>query len=418
MIYKYEHPELFSDWDKPDFEHLDRPVILWGAGRIGGVVAHCMKKRNVDYVAFCDIAADRWGTKFCGHKVISPEELKCCYSDAVVIITSVCYVDIWDTLQKMGIQTVYDCSSLLMEIDFSDFEFWTTREYAIRNVEQCLAGLWEQKKRAGSIDQIDLYITTKCSLRCRDCAVLIPYIQSPKNYDMTEILDDLTKVLDGLGHVRIVNFYGGEPMLHPHLVQMIRALRLESRFDRLSIITNGTIVPSEDLLQAMREEPRFMVRISDYGAISGKVQTIAELLKQYGIPYEITNYAYWDRGTKVERRNDTLEQLIKKFKSCTACSILHVHDRKGYLCCVASSGCSMGIFPVSPSNYIDLTDTEALPERLNHFITRPGRDEYLDACKYCSGIHCIQFEEKVPVAVQATGLMKFPPLAEQIDGRK
>lgn len=417
MIYKYAHPEHFSDWEKPDFDHLDRPVILWGAGRIGGVVAHSMKKRNLEFAAFCDTAKDKWGTQFCGHKVISPEELKRFYSDAVVIITAVFYMDIWESLQEMGMQDVYDCSSLLMEIDFSDFDFWTTEEYAIRNVEQCLGGLWSRKTGNGSIDHIMLNITTKCSLRCRECSALIPYVQFPKHYDVDELLGDLAKVLDCLGHVRAVNFYGGEPMLHPQLAQMIRALKFEARFDHLSIITNGTIVPNEDLLQAMGEEPRFMVRISDYGTISGKVQTLVELFEQHRIPYEVTNYAYWEKGTKIEWCNETQAQLTKKFKHCLGCSILYVHNRKGYLCNVASAGCNIGVFPASTSNYIDLADAEALPDRLKDFITRPNRGEYFDACKYCSGTHGIHSEEKVPVAVQAEGLLTFPPLEEQTERR-
>ncbi len=410
MVYRYPHPEYFQNWDKPDFKNLNKPVVLWGAGKVGGVAAHCMKKRGVEYAAFCDVAADKWGTQFCGHEVISPDELKKRYPNAAVIITSVCYIDIYDTLRELGFKDVYDCVFLFMEIDFSDFDFWTSKEYAIRNIEQCLAGTLEQKTRSGVIDQVYLYITTKCSLRCRDCSVLIPYMETHENYDTNEILTDINNVLDGLGHVRIIDFYGGEPLLHPDLARMIRALRHENRIDRISIITNGTIVPDRDVLQAMHEEPRFMFRISDYGKISEKVDIIIELLEQYEIQYEITNYAYWDRGTRIESRKDTEEQLIKKFKCCTASNVLHVNNKKGYLCCAGSGGCNIGLFPESKSNYIDLRDTENLSERLKYFITRPSRGEYLDACKYCSGMHCIQFEEKVPVAVQVKELLKFPKL--------
>lgn len=410
MIYRYAHPEDFKDWEKPDIENIKKPLILWGAGKIGGVAAHCLKKRGVHYEAFCDIARDKQGTRFCGHEVISPEELKSRYPDAVVIITSVFYTDTMKMLRALGYQEAYDCSSLFMEIDFSDYDFWTSREYAIRNVEQCLAGTLEQRTSNGVIDQIYLNITTKCSLRCRECCAFIPYVSNPCHYPAEDIMADFNKVLDGLHHVRVVNFYGGEPLLHPELAGMIRSLKQEKRIDRISIISNGTILPDENVLRAMEEENRFLVRLSNYGSLSHKLPKITEVLDRRRIRYEITNYSYWDRQSVINATGETEEELVAKFRLCTSCNELMLLNRKGYLCITSSAGCNTKGFPPSSNNYIDLLDDDHFQEKLKHFVTRPGRGEYLDACKYCSGMHCVQFEQKVPVAEQTKELLTFPKL--------
>ena len=211
MIYRYAHPEYFRDWDKPELKGLNKPLVLWGAGKVGGVAAHCLKTRGVEYAAFCDIAQDKWGTQFCGHEVISPDELQKRYPDAVVIITSVFYTSTYEMLKARGYRDIYDCVFLLMEIDFSGYDFWMSQEYAIRNIEQCIAAVRSQRTKSGIIDQLFLNITTRCSLRCRDCSLFIPYVTNPCNYPSQEIMTDLNKVLDALGQVRIVNFYGGEP---------------------------------------------------------------------------------------------------------------------------------------------------------------------------------------------------------------
>ncbi|MDE7244674.1 MAG: radical SAM protein [Oscillospiraceae bacterium] len=410
MIYKYTHPEYFRDWDKPDFANLEKPLVLWGAGKIGGVADHCLKKRGINYAAFCDIAKDKWGTIFCEHEIISPDELQKRYPDAAVIITSVFYSSTYEMLQLRGYREIYDCTSLFMEIDFSDYTFWASKEYSIRNVEQCLAAILEQKTMSGRIDQIFLNITTKCSLRCRDCSLFIPYVSSPCNYCADDILSDLNKVIDSLQYVRIVNFYGGEPLLHPDLAQMIRSLKKEQRIDRISIISNGTIIPNKEVLLAMADEERFMVRLSDYKEHSPKIPEITACLEQYGIKYEIANYTYWDKQSKIGFTGHTKEELTAKFRLCTSCNVLFLINRKGYLCSTGSAVCNMGGFPYSPSNFIDLLDTENFSEKLINFITRPRNGEYMDACKYCSGNHCVQFEEKVPVAVQTKELLKFPSL--------
>lgn len=410
MAYHYPHPEWFRDWDKPDFKRIKGPLILWGAGKIGGVAAHCLKKQGVEYAAFCDIASDKWGTRFCGHPVISPQELSEQYPDAAVLITSIFYGSIHDMLCERGFREIYDCASLFMEIDFSGYDFWMEEPYAIRNVEQCLAALLEEKTKSGRTDQIFLNITTRCSLRCQECSTFIPYVSAPMDFPAEEIMEDLNTVLASMGYTRIVNFYGGEPLLHPDLAKMIRSLREDHRMDRISVITNGTIVPKEDVLTAMAEEERFMVRISDYGKISKNLAPLKDALQQYGISYEITNYAYWDKHSEIGYTHESEGDLIKKFQLCTSCNLLYLLNRRGYMCSTASAVCNMGGFPEHPSNYIDLSDKTDFSERLAHFLKRRHTGEYFDACRYCSGMHGIHFEQKLPVAVQAKELLRFPKL--------
>lgn len=51
-------------------------------------------------------------------------------------------------------------------------------------------------------------------------------------------------------------------------------------------------LPDEDVFRAMRDEKRFMVRISDYEELSGKIRELIGELDRYGIPYEVANYTY------------------------------------------------------------------------------------------------------------------------------
>lgn len=414
MIYKYAHPEYFDGWKVPDLETYNGNLILWGAGRIGGIAAHCLKKRGIPFTAFCDIAKDKWGTTFCGHKVISPDELKKTYSNAVILITAVFHNSISNSLITDGFTSFFDCSSLFLEIDFSDYEFWMSPDYAIRNVEQYLSAIIEQEKSEHSIDQIFLNITTKCSLRCKNCSLFIPYQSAPCHYCQEQIMEDCFTVLNALGHVRIVNFYGGEPMLHPGLPSMIRRLSDETRIERISIITNGTIIPNEDLLSAIKAEKRFLMRISDYGALSSKLGALKDILEKNKIKYEIANYTYWDEPSKIGYMKSTEEELISKFMHCTACNVVFLLNRKLCLCSTASALCNMDVFPPSENNYVDLNrnypSDQILKQSIKDFISRAGTGKYFDACQYCSGNHCVQFEHKVPVAEQTKELLKLDKL--------
>ncbi|WP_027630243.1 radical SAM protein [Ruminiclostridium cellobioparum] len=408
MIYNYPHPEYFSDWEKPDFPGYKGNLVLWGAGKVGGVAAHCLKKQGIEFMAFCDIARDKWGTTFCDHKIISPEELKRNHQDAVIIITSSFHNSIEEELRKYGFTKVFDCTSLFMMIDFSSYNFWMEIDYAVRVIEQYLAAVLEQKANNQVIDQIFLNITTKCSLRCKHCSTIIPYISSPCHYNSQKILGDVTRILDALGHIRVVDFYGGEPLLHPDLPYMIKSLSEEKRIDRIYAITNGTIIPNDDLIEAMKAEKRFSMRISHYGALSTKVDTIKNILDKNCIKYEVTNYTYWDEGPKFGYLDSTEEELVSKFKHCTACNVLMIQNGKISLCSPGSVMNNMNVVSDTPSDYVDLSDNESaeeLRDRILNFRARSKTGEYFKFCKYCFGNHCSQFENKVPVAEQTKELL-------------
>lgn len=415
MIYTYKHSNDFESFDTPELQKYNGNIIVWGAGRIGGVAAHVLKKKGIKLIGFCDSAKDKWETEFCGYKVMSPEKLKTEYPEALVLISTVFHVTIYDQLKEWGFENVYDCAFLFMEIDFSDYDFWMDPPYAIRNVEQYLAAVLEQKKKEGTIDQIFLNITTACTLKCRDCSMFIPYVKKPCIYPSDEIMKDFMRVLSVLGHIRIVNFYGGEPLLHPDLAKMIQSLKADKRIDRISFITNGTIVPNSELIEVLKNEPRIMVRISDYGKISTKLDELTAILDDNGIAYEIANYTYWDAPSTIGVCNESEAQLRRKFIMCTSCNVLFILNRKAYLCSTGSAVGNMDVFPPSKTNCIQIEeydgrDEDLFAKDLKEFIGRPKKGMYLDACKYCSGGHCVQFENKLPVAVQTDKTMVFGKL--------
>ena len=45
MVFKYAHPEWFESIDNPKLSAQDT-IILWGAGKLGSVVAHALKKQG------------------------------------------------------------------------------------------------------------------------------------------------------------------------------------------------------------------------------------------------------------------------------------------------------------------------------------------------------------------------------------
>ncbi|MBL8810174.1 MAG: radical SAM protein [Planctomycetaceae bacterium] len=85
-------------------------------------------------------------------------------------------------------------------------------------------------------------ITNHCDLECPICIV-----QNRHNYHMTRT--EFVSILDGLVRkeelIDTVNLSGGEPMLHPEILQFIDTARQYRQFTRLSISTNGLRIASD-----------------------------------------------------------------------------------------------------------------------------------------------------------------------------
>lgn len=416
MIYHYDHPEYFKDWEKPDFSQEHGPVILWGAGKVGAIAAYCLKTLGVSVEAYCDSSTAKWGSNFCGHPVISPQELQTSCKDAVIIITTVYFRQVYEELTKNGFTRVYDGTFLFQEINFNEeYKLDMSPEYAWRTAQQYLEVVREQKTQNYHIDTLFVHVTTRCTLRCKNCCSYIPYVPTPCNYEADEIIEDILKVLSAAGHIRVVNFYGGEPLLHPNLAFMVRSLKAVREIDTISVISNATLMPDQELLAAMKEEPRFIMRLSDYRSYSDKLEDIKKILDKSNIQYEVTNFPEWYEASRIGTIRETEEQRVSKFISCTACNAVELINRKLYLCSTAAAVTTMEIFPGNEDNYVDLNkdvSPEDRKQEISNYIRRRGTSQYLDFCTYCTGTPYIHFGHEVPVAEQVKGRLTFPPVQE------
>ena len=90
-----------------------------------------------------------------------------------------------------------------------------------------------------------------CNLSCRACSHLSP-IQPRRIVEPDDVERDL-RLLGRHYHARWIRLVGGEPLLHPNLVEVVRAARRSGLGDGVSIVTNGVLLPGspDSLWQAV-----------------------------------------------------------------------------------------------------------------------------------------------------------------------
>lgn len=63
------------------------------------------------------------------------------------------------------------------------------------------------------VRQVEAVMTTKCSLKCRDCANLMQYYRNPYDIDFSMLSMSLCNFLDRIDEIGTVVLVGGEPFL-------------------------------------------------------------------------------------------------------------------------------------------------------------------------------------------------------------
>ena len=91
-----------------------------------------------------------------------------------------------------------------------------------------------------NIDYARISLTDKCNLRCVYC---MPEDKVYENNLINDTLsfNDYKFIINGLSQVGIkkIIFTGGEPLLYPHLIELIKYAHYECNIDDISITTNG-----------------------------------------------------------------------------------------------------------------------------------------------------------------------------------
>lgn len=92
------------------------------------------------------------------------------------------------------------------------------------------------------LDQVDIPILTECNLNCKYCNAFSP-IADPWQIDLSEFKKDIKKFSELFnGQVNEFHILGGEPLLHPDLIDILISTREAFPKSIIKIITNGILL--------------------------------------------------------------------------------------------------------------------------------------------------------------------------------
>jgi organic radical activating enzyme len=366
----------------------DKNVIVFGTGNFGSIVLKGLSLANINVIGFGDNNENNWGKKWQDKEIFSLEVLEKKFKDTPIIIASLSYIYIRRQLEEREFSKIFDSDFL-----FSNFEFdladcktnWSAKRCK-EHVETYMFAMKsesDKKNNVVNVKHLDLVLTEKCSLKCKDCSNLMQYYAKPVDEDFEIMTKGLDKFMNSVDHVNEIRLIGGEPLLYKKIGDVMEKILQYKNFEKIYVYTNGTIVFKNNKMSVFKNE-KVLFRISDYGKISKNVKPLEQELSRLNINYLTEKITTWQNCAKIQlyKRPDSLTKFI--YGNCCVNQFLTLLHGKLFLCPFQAHAENLNAIPSKKNDSINLLDEDpkAIKEKIKKLYFET---EYLEACKYCNG---------------------------------
>lgn len=259
-------------------------------------------------------------------------------------------------------------------------------------------------KRQINLPQLQFAVTTRCTLRCKNCNAYsprfghgIPHVElAPEDFAR-----DLRTLEGAVNSVRRFMLLGGEPLAHGRFAEILERAAASPLFNIVEVVTNGTLLPSEDVLRvAAAHRDKVYFHVSNYTVNPSLLprlrhEELFACLKGRSIPYQMARDVAWTAEPPLSETQADQEQTRKNFDACWMKRTLEVKNGRIAICPKASSAYELGMARGdAPGEVVDLRGGSDVWERFAEFYSRP----YFEVCR-----HCVRPEGDVMPAEQLPG---------------
>lgn len=153
------------------------------------------------------------------------------------------------------------------------------------------------KKKRSKI-QFEIQIVEHCNLNCKSCSNFSP-LAEPEFVSIEEFTRDMKRMGEIFGHkCEYIYLLGGEPLLHPEIITLMKIARDNFSEGNIYVFTNGILLPrmSDDFWQACHDS-NISILISAY-PIELDEEKIKAMKQKYGVSVQWA----WNEGKKERSR--------------------------------------------------------------------------------------------------------------------
>ena len=374
-------------------------IAIHGAGDCGRNVLYGFETRGIKVDFFIDTDVSKQQKLFCGIKTISLDEFNKISPNGYLFIAHDYFIPVMEELKKLNFKNYYNSVDILENTNFSDGNK-KKKKYPDMTPIKLERGLKKHKYGAQiaerlfnkiknnilTIKHMDVVITERCSLKCKDCANLMQYYEKPQNSDLEILFKSLDRMMECVDQIYEFRVLGGDPFMNKEMYKVVNKLSGFKNVEKVVVYTNAKIIPRDENLECLKNE-KVRLDITNYGSLSSKHDEIIKLLNENNIEYETDLVELWDDIGEIKYEKKNNQQLKKVFEDCCAKEIFTILDGVVYKCPVSAHGTKLNAVPYdSKYDGVNLFDESvSIPELKTKLKDFHDNDQYVSACNYCKG---------------------------------
>lgn len=249
------------------------------------------------------------------------------------------------------------------------------------------------------VERVSIIPSLVCNLNCKLCAARVPYLKVKKTLPINRLKEVTERYFEIVDSVFRLSISGGEPLLYKDLSIYLEYLEnFLSKINEVEIYTNGTIIPSNGIIEVIkRNKHKYFFRIDNYGqSVSTKAYQVKEILSENEIKYDLRDYysenchcgGWVDYGDPKTVKH-SIEEAYILYSKCACPQKLHfsfcIIDGIMTPCDMVHNRMELGL-SISENEYVNLFDPSLSDEEIRKKIKRLQNGNYLDSCRYCNGM--------------------------------
>ncbi len=365
------------------------PCAIFGAGIMGEALHYLCEEHGIPVAFLCDNNAAKIGHSVRGTRVLSVQEAATQHGRVLFLISVADIQDVVPQLAHHGQKHWVAGGCLLRQASLPENAFSASDDFVRFALDACISCHHAYLNPDSLfLRSVDIVITERCSLKCRDCSNLMQYYEHPANRTLDEIMrsiDGLCAVVDEINEVRLI---GGEPFMNKDIYAVIRRLLDEPRVRRIVVFTNGSVVPPGSFDALLRDDKLFFV-VTDYGALVKNTERFIGRLREMGAAHYVQPPNNWTACSSIEPHGRNEAEQAALFGKCCAKYLFTMLDGKFYRCPFAAHVDNIGATPAFPDDSVRLDDWDGSAEhrlRLRQrMIDYTGHIDFLRSCEFCAG---------------------------------
>jgi Predicted Fe-S oxidoreductase len=355
---------------------------LFGAGDYGQQFSHIFEK-EIEIKGFIDNDPLKQNTIIHGRQ--------CCSLDKIVLST-----DTGIIVTMSQIARVKPVQQL------KEHGYIKNKDFFI--IEEFLSVYHVYKNDMVYFSSISFLPSTACNLNCRNCLNFNPFAKQFYVREWEELVKDVDLFFSCVDRIMLFHISGGEPLIYRYTADLAEYIdkHYGDRIDTLRMVTNGTIIPKDEVLEKL-SHCHLEITVDDYREavprFAERFEQLIHKFNEYHIKYYVNKADSWIdlAPEKTDYSNWSERQLEIHRESCSQ-SWQELRDGKLYSCNYAAYATVAGIAGEQDIEEVyDLTEfTADKRKELVEFRLGYTTKGYTNFCKKCRGFTPENSEEVEP----------------------